>query len=530
MKKEDILVLFFGFVYIFLGMFPLSRAYFSKPKERVYTWLEGGSEDYIGYVSYIKEGMYGRNFVVLRSVPIENQKPTTIHILYIFIGKVGRIFHLSAPVAFHVARIVIGLSFIYITFRFFVFSLGSKTRALVTTIMAFLASSLGWYSYNKGTWAYQDLAHFDFYVTMVLRAISRPHYEFGALVFLLVGMILFSSSLEIKKRIVGGFFLAVVLGIVHSVFSFLFMLTFLSLIFFKLCFNRPKPIDIPLYIAIFSGLVLGFSLSFLGSLGQYWTEVYRSTNLLTIDQIWRYILAFGPTLWLGYIGLIVAIIKTRGKKDSYMFLFLWLSIQLMLFLFVGSLIHADPVRFIQSLYFIPMAWGTAYLLQNIKNNIHLRWWMVGMVVIILLSVPTYIKDFLMYFAHAGNTDYRVYSSFVYPSKNMVSAYRFLDENTPVESIVLAKYEATNNMLMYNHNVVLGQVGHTSEEITAIEKDRQDFFVGAMSFDGMSRYLHRNNIRYIYVGYQERFSDIFERNPQLFKPIFSNSEVTIYAVQ
>ncbi len=93
MKIALVLILFIvGF-----GMIPTVVPWMATPADRVFNGIHGYSSDYIQYVSYIKEGMYGRYSMLFRSFPFP-QPATPIHFLYIAIGIIANIVSIrSAP-------------------------------------------------------------------------------------------------------------------------------------------------------------------------------------------------------------------------------------------------------------------------------------------------------------------------------------------------------------------------------------------------------------------------------------------------
>lgn len=527
--------LFFTVIIIAVGLFPTVLPYFTKPANRDYTFLEGFSDDYVGYVSYVKEGMYGRNFAVIRSAPQLLQKPTVIHILYILTGKAGVLLRLSPVAAYYVARIIFSALFILISCLFFSLLLRDKLKAALTSILAFTSGTFGVYTLSAGKWTYSTLVSLPFSSHITLRAFSRPHYELGAAVFLFLAIpVLFGEvkngkrgflNISSRRQLPVLFAAAFILGIIHVPFSVILgmtMVLFGTVIKFT---GQADKREILKILVILGGLTAGSVLSILGTRQPPWNLVYTVSHEISLDSIRNEIIWFGPLLWIGLPGLLPAL---KRKKPQDLFLFIWITVQLSFFFYFYRYTGAENVRFIQSLYFIPLAYGTAVSAEILAGKGKRLKWAAIMVVLIASGVPAYINDLTGNLTQ--NTDYKVYSVFQFPGKTMTEAYRFLDTNTPRESVVLANYEAANNILIYSHNFVLGfRAGWEKTAADRMESDRDSFIFGNMDEGQIRDFFRKYHIDYIYAGYQEKRSDIFTRYPGLLTPVFNNTDVTIYRV-
>ncbi|MBI3343098.1 hypothetical protein HY032_03000, partial [Candidatus Gottesmanbacteria bacterium] len=152
---------------------------------------------------------------------------------------------------------------------------------------------------------------------------------------------------------------------------------------------------------------------------------------------------------------------------------------------------------------------------------------LGALVFIGLALPTHITDLKR--SIYTLTDYRTYSVFVFPTKKQREAYAFLEKNTPKESVVIAWFESSNHILLYSHNVVVGNTQAWSKDAGAIMTgDRDQLFSGKLFEPDARKLLANYHIRYIYYGYQERFLGSMAHYPFL-RTVFANEEATIYEV-
>ncbi len=511
--KFAVITVILSILFVSLGMAGTVVPYFTKPEGRGYTWMEGFVDDYVGYVSYVKEGMYGANYFRIRSVP-PPQSFSTVHLLYVWGGKLTGFLGVSAPVGYHLIRISGGILFFVFMIRLLLVVGGRKTFALQAGMLAALSTSFGYYAQG----GYRVLTQFGFIDNVALRFASRPHYLFGALLFLFLTLINLNNKYHRKKWIVGAsFVMGTVMGTMHPAFSLLLCSLSGVMILYRIVTKKTAATT---YVSTVSGLAVGMAISY------HYTHQYPTNWVLSFEEYvsgqtigWQTIagdlIAFGPVFWIGSIGIAVSLLRTKLRDEKTVYMAVWLILQLLFFFFLYKYFRAERVRFIQSLYFIPMAYGAVYLLRN----------KIIILTVILLLLPAFYHDFKT--GLIANTDYMSYSLFKFPSTGMMDAYGWLDKNTPVESTVIASYEAANNILLYSHNYVYGnKQGWPYETGLAMEANKNNFFDGAWDQASTEKFLNDNNIRFVYKGYQE--TDGFLKNP-FYLPVYQNNDVVIYKV-
>lgn len=506
-----------GALLVGIGMASTIVPWMATPRERVYTGLNGYSNDYFQYVSYIKEGMYGRLTMVFRSFPFP-QPTTPIHAFYIVTGMAAARFGIEAPVAFHLLRIILGLVYVFLTHQLFL-RVFAQPVAFLGTILAFISSPLGWLRFAGNHWEVARLSFFNFSIVHPERVTDRPHYLFGAVMVLTILLLL---TREKTRRQVSKFALAVLAfgaAMVHaSAGILLLVIGSIRLHFFSL--------------ALGSGLALGITYFFVRQytlVPEIWLDSYIYSGPLTIEGLAGDIVSFGPTLWLGLVGLLWASYrKETSHGHVHAIVLTWLLVQLGLFFFGYRLFHADRVRFLQSLYFIPMAYGTVLFFQCISARIKRNLTTIGVLAMIVVSLPVYTQD--LAWSMIRLTDYKTFNVFAFPTIAQREAYAFLDSSTPRESIVLAGLEAGNNILIYSHSRVIGnEQGWSQAKGKQMLTERDEFFRGKQSADDAWGYLRRNAVAYVYYGYQERAMGNASGYAFL-TPVFANAQVRIYRVE
>ncbi len=416
--------------------------YMKKPVDRAYTWIERHSDDYIGYVSYIKEGMYGRNTVVIRSLPKDGQRATPVHFLYIGIGKIAGFLHISAPVAYHLARILMSIVYMIMIYNVFL-SLFQNTRdACLAFLFAAIGTYVSFYRWNGSTFQYMSWNYQDFSSNLVLRMISRPHYELGAILFLTLSGMLFYAPRRRYFQGIALFLLSLFLATVHPSFAFVLLASCLLMLVLDMFFRTMIKRNLILILQAIVGLCIGLVLSN-WSIRQYpfssmlAFEGYVVSAKISMVQLFRDVLSFGPLLWLGYPGIILAYVQAQTLKRWKRFLLIWITVQLSMYFFLYTFLRAEKMRFIQSLYFIPLAYGVGYVLLYLEKRYRVRLFVSSMVLFIALSIPAYIHDFWSYLSIS--TNYKTFSTFLFPTRGMIDSYAFLDTHTPKESVVLAGF-------------------------------------------------------------------------------------------
>lgn len=471
------------------------------PRDRIFAGFHEYSSDYIQYVSYIKEGMYGRMSMYFRSYPFD-QPATPIHWIYIFFGILFSPFGLTAPIIYHIIRVILGVLFIYNVYTLFLLLFQKHNLALLSTIIAFTSSCFSWID----TSGIHILNFFPFALSTPQRITDRPHYILGSILFLLV----IQQVLRKNNNIFILCALSFTTVMIHIASGIILGLLSLFL-FFK---NRVHGIIIAL------GCLLGAVITY------YFVTQYSLVSDIFIDRyiyrtpfsfiiFFQQVISFGPLLWLGLPGLLLGI-----KKQPIFFV--WGIIHILIFFFMYPLFRVDNVRFMQSLYFIPLTYGTIVLLVHLK-----KYMFIGIALLLFVSLPMYVsqvqKDVF------AMTDYQSFSVFGFPTENQFAAYYYLDKHSPTESIVLSYYEAANLLLMYSHNRVIGNDQGWSERAGKQMKDDSiAFFTGTQNDNTARSYLTNNHISFIYYGYQEQEFGNISHYPFL-KMVYQNPEVTIFQV-
>jgi hypothetical protein len=529
--KYDVAVLFLALVTVGLGMIGTVLPAFTKPPDRFYTALQGFVDDYVGYVSYVKEGMYGANYFRIRSIP-PPQPFSTVHLIYVYAGKIGGLIGLDAPYTYHVFRALLGLVLVYFIYLLMRQLFNRKSDAVWATVLSVFATSAGWYSVLNGKFIYNTIAGFWFVNNDALRFTNRPHYLLGAIIFIAVTVWNLNGKLNVRKSTVFlTFIFSLILGTVHPSFALMLGSVSALMLIRRVIISRDIRKIYCSYTSTGVGLAAGMGLSYL-FIHQYPTvwvlsfEEYVLNETLSPDRIIADIIAFGPCLWIGAFTLLAGLFTGKKRDEKHVYMLVWLVIQLLFFFGLYKLFRSERVRYIQSLYFIPMGYGTMLFLDYLGRITRVWVKTIAIIGLLIAMLPTIINGTVS--GISANTNYRFYPYFIFPTQNMMEAYRWLDRNSPQESTVIAAYEAANNIIMYSHNYVIGnKQGWPAAEGERMEQEKEQFFGGVWDENTTREYLTSRNIRFVYRGYQEE--DKFLKYP-FYAEVYRNPEVVIYRVK
>ena len=566
-------------VLLSLGIAPTLITQLNTPSERVFTLMHGYSDDFIGYTSFIKEGMDGKNTMTIRSLPTP-QGVSSIHIVYVWIGKILGLLPIESTHAYHLANLLFGTGFILLTFKLFQHVWSDRLTAFWSTMIACTSTGVGYLTHVNDRWWYEGFISYRFIDNVHMRILSRPHYLIGACIFIyLITALITTGKPDNRKtgQLVLFFILSFLLSIIHLpsglivlLFSIIYsLLSVLSSLLKMKHLNTKNVVDAIRnsqfvhwqFILILLGSLFGLLVSQL-SMGAYpYINLYPSVpkeivnlplfhpasfSYLDIGAVPNDILALGPVFWLSIPGLLLSFFFKDQQFKRTIFT-LWFIVQCSLYFLLYPGFHVERVRFIQTLFFIPMTYGAMITLRAISHVIikklsyrkplsplaplsHLvPSFPLSLLSLLLLFlfIPQHI--FLFQQNTYAFTDFKNFSFLIFPTLKQKEIYDWLDTNTPKESRVLADYEAANHILLYSHNYVWGNpqnwIEGPREEMV---KAKNFFFWGVMPDAQALLYLEQHGIDYIYYGYQEKtFGDITHYS--FLKPVFQNEAAVVFKV-
>lgn len=508
---------------LFISFSPWLAELFATPSDRVFTGINRWSTDYNIYLSYIEQGV--RGFLSTKLIFTTQSHPSVFFYLsYAIPGYIfGHIFGLNSIFIYHFFRALYGLIFLSTTVIFFYKLSKSKIITLTAFFLTFYVS--GFVKIINLT-PFQATRYLSWIQeqNIIGRATGPLHYNVGFIIFISAFVFYFFSKVSsIKKAFILGLLFNGLL--LTNPFNYLLMaLCFAVYLFIKLLFYKErsqlfqeiKIIFIAALISLPLFLILNYYLSIppwgvIGVSPKFYVKTTPPVNFIEA------VLSVGPIFFLGILGSIMLFCKKNKPNNRSMLLFLtiWPTIQFFLLIF-GDSLKIHPPRAFSGLYYLPLAYFSAHLLNKIIKSYKKQ--LLIIFVLFLLTLPNYYlsyKEQLFAF-----TDFKYFSPFVYPSKLQAEAFRYLEKNTPAYSGVLAMYEASSLINGFSGN---------STEVGLDHSLKTAFYTNKLSNIDAIKFLKKYNFKYVYFGYQEKFTGDYLNKYKFLKKIFSNKEVKIYQV-
>ncbi|MBI3955743.1 hypothetical protein HY339_00650 [Candidatus Gottesmanbacteria bacterium] len=499
---------------------------------RAFELVHNFPTDFNFYLSRIRQGIEGR-VTVKEQYTSEPHKGSFIHIFYLFLGWLGRWvrvpWHRAGDV-YHVARIVFGGLLLVMIAQFckksFSFSpIHPFTHSPITFLLAVTASTWPKLVNYNGGWRLGGYMPWWSVMDSLQRITFIPHLLVGQalIVFLIIAL---SDETTMKKP--GNWIflgvLAFMLGIIFPpgllfVIATAGVLTILEFIYFRHSGRRAGISPLKNWIPAFAGmtgkvavLILGIpSLIYLSLM----TSFYPWKRLAEFDIIkplpfnyTEYLLAVGPILPIGLIGLFIVLWK---REKAFFPAVAWVLAWAMLLFIFQFIPSQSPLRFSEMIPHVPLGVLGSYAFYNIYNRYNHYKYYIFLLPAVLIAVglgvmySSYLwqKDFIDHKMRAAYPLVPTGSYVMYPLKDFIAAIRYIQDATGDRTtVILSETTAGNYMPVYSGNTVY--VGHANT-VRAEEKEVlvKEFFSGRMKPDDAKAWLERENLRWIFFGPQEK---------------------------
>lgn len=508
---------------LFISLSPWLAELFATPKNQVFSGINRWSTDYYIYLSYIEQGV--RGFLTTKLIFTTQSHPSVFfYLAYAIPGYIfGHILGLNSIFIYHFFRALYGFVFLSMTVIFFYKLSQSKIITLTAFFLTFYVSGfvkiinlLPFQATRYLGWLQEQ--------NIIGRATGPLHYNVGFIIFIATFLYYFyTNTSSVKKAVIFGLLLNGLL--LSNPFTFLLIaLSFAVYFFIKLVFSKKDPQFYKEIIIVSAGFIISLPLFLLlnyylstppwGVVGVSPKFYVKTTPLVNLIEA---ALSVGPIFFLGIAGAIQLLFKKNklNNQSVIVFLIVWPLTQFLLLLF-GDLFKIHPPRAFSGLYFLPLAYFSAQFINQLTKN-YLKQLIVIML-LFLLTLPNYYlsyKEQLFAF-----TDFKYFSSFVYPTKKQVDAFKFLEKNTPAYSGVLALYEASS--------LINGFSGNSTA--VAMDQNLKMLFYSNQLADKQAKdFLNNYHFQYVYFGYQEKSVSGSMEKYLFLKKIFENEEVKIYQV-
>ena len=457
------------------------------------------------YISAIRSGQQ-HGFLLVNPYTTSEHEPILLYPLYTLVGVL--VPHISPVLLFHLLALFCGLLLALTLLQVLRLLQYFNRRLIVAFFLIALGSGLGWLVFPNMS---PDLLMSGFTFT---GAFQRPHEAISIILYLLSLILYYLGSSKKKTR------LTLLSGLVS-----------LILVFFY-----------PYYVLSYSVICGLYALYLYIKSRHLYPIFYLLCNLIFIVPlalIYSWHLQSNPTfadvimqaqktpdilhLLLGY-GILVPLVgygMFMPKTQVRVFLLIWLLASIAL----SYLPFGFGIFYLRTL-FLP----TVLLAMDAAAQLTKRWhWQINWVVMLLLIFVPLTTYYTVYKRMA-----EVYSNnrWYYILKEEVDALKFLSDQTPPKSGVLAGYTIGNLIPTRTSNRVY--FGHFFQTPNAQEKINNItfFYQNAFSEEKALQFLKQNNISYIFWGIDEQIVNGFPQNSTGLKysflhPVFSEGNIAIF---
>lgn len=517
------------------------------PLDKVYIGSYPIVYDKPTYLAEMTQGEEG-NWKMINMYTTEPQKPAFLYPLYLGLGHIAGISHISVENIFLISRFFFGTILLFVVLYFIRYFTPGENQRKIAYFLALFASGIGWifrHIQSLDTGAIPDAAP-------MVRFSYFPHFSVSHILFL-EAILLFYHSLKAKN----GRFFAILAGMLSFALNFIlpftsillyFLIISLLIIFFIndkiLLKNKPGAIAAskPLWNNNnFKSALIFFAISLpslffmyrMGTADPVWMIVEKQ-NILPSPPLIRIITGLGIPLFFSVLGIWALIKKNR---PAGLFFSVWIFGVIALS-FIPLWIYPMQRRFLETAFYVPIAitagFGVKMIYDFLKTKnikfLRLKFTCIFIMFAVPLMTGSNIQNWQIYAYFINETDKPTY----YLPKENVEAMKWLRQNTPNDSIILASFANSNVIPYFAARMVYA--GHGPMTINFIEKlaIAEKFYSGEYSPAETFNFLKKEKINYVFCSETEKKSEDGEQlgyfNPKNYpflKSIYQNNKAAIY---
>ncbi|MBI2611889.1 hypothetical protein HYW54_04050 [Candidatus Gottesmanbacteria bacterium] len=526
-RITTLILLLFITISLSISLLPDIFRIISTPANTIFPLIHNNASDYFYYLSLIRQGYDGNLLLTSRMTP-EQFHPAFTQTIFSIMGLVSRLFSLSLPLTYLLARIVFGLFLLFtiiycakILFRKNIYVVSASFLAIFTTGFWIIGENY------TGLPVRQYLIHWT-RLDPIIRTTYLPHH-LASTVIGLFSLIILSKSLDQKNIKMGV--LAAILALLSSFIYFATMVNILGgltlvvlLTIRSLTYQNLKdklPI-VCIYILLSSLPLFYFrSLSLTSFPWSAYDKVGENFNFYL--PFLHYLYSSGLVFPLTLVGLPL-IFKTKEFLPK--FLLGWA-----LFPFIGLFVVAKifpqygNVYYLEATSHIPFGLLSLYGFIYIKNRFYLHK-KVLLLIFILLGLYFIPPTLTSIVYESGRLKTNYYNFFI--PEDIFKGFSWLDGNTPSESIILAGGYFGNVVPAFTHNRVV--YGHRANTYKPEEKKAAlDIFFNQTDLTQSAKILKKFNVSYIFFSLDTNNPiPQFETSLPVIK-VYQNPSVSIYKV-
>lgn len=534
--KEWRLVLLIACILIVVTTLPYIYAYFGAPSGTVYNGIHvltpGDLPVYFSYINQVKEG----SFLNKDYFTSENQKTGMFNIVWFTVGFFARVFNLAPVFAFHLARLALIPTLLFVLYLFLAYIFEDKVLRKLSFFILSFVSGLGIYLAVPSALEQTDyyfhaldlwVAESNLFLTMY----QTPHFILSHIMMISIFLFLLLAFEfnQTKYSIIAG-----ILALIYFNFHPYYILTIFwvpSVFLLVLIFKKKKILWSKVKHLLIISLISFPSIFYhLYLIKKEPVIMIRATqNIVLIESFWAFLWGYGLLIPLSFLGIYLTF-KAKKLNFKLLFVLTWLVASIILILLptqfqsryleglILPLVIFSAITLIYIYNFIKFKSASKLLNSVINNKILL------FVLFILFLAPTNFfnltKDF--YYFTTNNPDV-----FYLPEKE-VRAWQWLSNNAAREEVVIAELSNSLFIPAYSRQKVF--VGHGHESLYYHSKKilNQLFYVYNTGDEKKKRFLKQNNINYVFYSDKERKLGEFQPDEKDYlEKIYQENDVAIY---
>jgi hypothetical protein len=516
-----IYIVIFLCILIVLGSYGfLLTQYLNPPPGKVYSGSFGFPGDFFGNLESMRKGWLGhwRHFPKLTSTLTGSK--SFMKLDYLTLGQISHWFQIEPALFFHLTRLTLTIIFLLLSYQIICLIFKDRQTRLSAFILALFSTAVGW----------SKLMDFWTPLTVFQRAAYYPHYMLG-FVLLLWTMILLVEVLGRRswpKLLLAGL-LGMAAALIHSPviislylsFPFYLIITFWQMKDKRKIFGRLKTL---LIFTLISCLPLIYFKKV--SLVYPWNLVLKLDLLYSLNRflgVKEVILGIGPTAILAVIGAWLAI---KSRKTWLLILAPWSITYLIGFFWLGQIISANGIRFLQTPFFIFLGILSTLPLSKLAQKIRISpVWLSLLILVPSLGAYRQSLDINRY-------NFSRQFDYVFISTELKQAYSWLRDKATEKEIVLS---APNNSLLIvslaGNWTYLTPMAEPLSEFPALKYNLFKFYCQGYDQMWAKNFLIKENISWVFYADEEKnlCPDQKLEYPFLI-PVFTNSQVTIFKME
>ena len=489
-----------------LASLPYVMGALSATPDWVFTGLQVNPLDGVSYLAKMRLGFNG-SWTFHLVYTVEQGPGAFVYTFYLALGQLARLFNLPLIVIFHLARILGGLTVLWLAYHLIARVTDRIDQRRRAWWLVALSSGLGWLATLLGHGDSSDMTIPESNTFYSL--LTNAHFALAAAIMLAIFIGVFSTRRLTGLRLIGLSGLSLILAMMQPFASFVLygILGVALLLIWRRDRLFPRTQSAAAFIA---GLVTAPLLLYIyfAMQADAMLRTWLAQNQTPSPPLIDYALGYGLLLVTAIPG---ARLAWRRRSDWDLLLLAWIVL-------TALLLYA-PIPLQRRLALglhLPIAILAA---QGLEQLFRSKW---PRRFVMAATLPTSLLIVLALFGGAVTHDRHIFIS-----ANEAAAFNWLQINVPPDTVVLAAPETGAFIPAFAGQRVV--YGHPYETVDA---DRQkqlvtDFFAGRLDRLAM---LRAYSINYVLVGPRERALGQFDAAALPVRSVYTSGDVAVYAVE